>query len=252
MKPAIVDDLLTQVSYLRIEVVDQASSHVPSADWLTAADLIGDPARAYESIAETQPGRGAPDMAVAASLWFQSYAFRVAIPSAGPYFLGREGLTADPAAVLIALTRHRPGKVAVTEAATRTRDVGDLVADLFDAHLAPMVDAITSVVTVGRRLLWGNAAASIATLARALESSPGIDRQAVRQRAAALVAAPQLQGLGHFDTLEVDGRDGWWWTRTNCCLWDRCEGGGRCNDCSLIPAAELQARRYEELTAVPT
>jgi hypothetical protein len=73
----------------------------------------------------------------------------------------------------------------------------------------------------------------------------------VRGRGGALLdqAQPWLAGLGSFEVVAEGGRDGWYWTRTNCCLYDRCEGAERCDDCSLTPATELEAARRSELVA---
>jgi hypothetical protein len=91
-------------------------------------------------------------------------------------------------------------------------------------------------------------AASCAVAFRAVEGETH-DR-AVRERAAAFFAAAgHLQGLGGFSTLEHAGREGWYWDRTSCCLWYRTADGRLCDDCSLEPAADREARRRAELEA---
>ena len=47
--------------------------------------------------------------------------------------------------------------------------------------------------------------------------------------------ASRLAGLGGFHVLEHAGRQGWYWDRTNCCLWYRRGRGRLCDDCSLEP-----------------
>lgn len=241
---AIVAAIETQVSYLRIALVAP-----PDEGWIGAADLIADPALLRSSIASTQAGRGAPDLQVTASLWFQAYAFRAALPVVAPLALGLPGLATDPAVTEVRIARNRPASIAVTDPVVVDRSAEQAAHDLLAGHLSPMVDAITESFTVGRRLLWGNAAASIATVLRALEGAPDTDRPAIRARAAELLeqAQPWLAHFGQFDLLEEGDREGWYWTRTNCCLFDRCEGGSQCDDCSLIPADELERSRRAAL-----
>jgi ferric iron reductase protein FhuF len=85
-----------------------------------------------------------------------------------------------------------------------------LVADAF----VPWVGVLRRHVRIGERLLWGNAAASLLTLAQQL----GTDR------AAALDALP-VDGLA--ELLPTSYR------RTTCCLIDQAPGYGRCGECSL-------------------
>lgn len=234
------------VGYLRI-----ALDAPPDEGWIWCADLLADPDLLLAAIASTQAGRGAPDLQVAASLWFQAYAFRAALPVLAPHALGLPGLSADPAVTHVRIARNRPAAIAVPPLDPITRTTSEAATDLLDGHLAPMVDAVTAVVTVGRRLLWGNAAASCATVFRALEGAPGADRTAVRAQADAfgVDAGPWLQGLGGYDTLTEGEQQGWYWTRTNCCLWDRCDGASRCDDCSLIPTEELEGIRRAALVS---
>ncbi|HMQ24925.1 MAG TPA: IucA/IucC family C-terminal-domain containing protein, partial [Acidimicrobiales bacterium] len=235
-----------RVSYLRITLAAP-----PDEGWIPCADLVEDGRNLAGSIEATQAGRKAPDLQVTASLWFQSYAFRVAIPVVAPFALDLPGLSADPSTTAIRVARDRPAAVAVTDPAVIERSAPRAAHDLFGSHLEPLVDAITREVTVGRRLLWGNATASVATVLRALEGAPGADRQRVRTRAGELLeaAAEWTGGLGRFDLVTEGDREGWFWTRTNCCLYERCEGAARCDDCSLIPAAELEAGRRASLLA---
>jgi ferric iron reductase protein FhuF len=118
-------------------------------------------------------------------------------------------------------------------------------------HFEPFVERVHASFTIGARLLWGNVASSCAVAFRAVESS-GADAAAVRRRAEAFVeaAAPWFGGLGGFSTLAVDGCEGWYWDRTNCCLWYRASGGSLCDNCSLHSTAELAAVRRRELLEV--
>jgi hypothetical protein len=61
------------------------------------------------------------------------------------------------------------------------------------------------------------------------------------------LAPPEMRGLGSFLVVENGGRRGWFWERTNCCLFDRLPGGVRCADCSLTPTTERRAAYRESL-----
>jgi ferric iron reductase protein FhuF len=236
-----------RVSYLRIGL-----SAPPEEGWISAAALVADRSALLDQIRTTGAGRGVPDDQVAASLWFQAYAFRAALPVLAPAALGLPGLRSELSETWIRIARNRPAAVAVTSDETVDRSAAAAARDLVDGHLALVVDAVAGAVTVGRRLLWGNAAASCATVLRALESAPGADQDAVRRAAGAFFAAadPWLTGLGRFEVIQESGHEGWYWTRTNCCLWDRCDGASRCDDCSLIPVDELEAARRSSLRAI--
>jgi len=51
----------------------------------------------------------------------------------------------------------------------------------------------------------------------------------------------QLAGMGSFLQLEHQGRRGWYWERTNCCLYDRLPANIRCGDCVRTPKDERRA-----------
>ena len=241
---AVVAAIADQVSYLRIELD-------PAADdgWIATSSLLADPSALLDLIRATGAGRAAPDDQVAASLWFQAYAFRAALPVIAPVALGLAGLSADPAVTSIRIARNRPAAIAVSSRELVHRTPVQAASALLGEHLAPVAEAVSSVVTVGQRLLWGNAAASCATVLRALEGAPGADRASIRRIADEVMAGATawFDGLGWFDVVEESGVEGWYWTRTNCCLWDRCEGASRCDDCSLTSPADLDAARRAAL-----
>jgi hypothetical protein len=60
-------------------------------------------------------------------------------------------------------------------------------------------------------------------------------------------APTQLKGLGSFLALGFADRRGWYWERTNCCLYDRIPGNTRCGDCSRTP---IEARRAGYLASL--
>ncbi len=106
-------------------------------------------------------------------------------------------------------------------------------------------------VRIGERLLWGNVAASLATIFRAVQSDGPLGHPAVRDRADAFFAAADqwLQGFGHWSTVEVPDALGWFWDRTSCCLWYQTESGFMCDDCSLHDPNEQATKRHADLTA---
>jgi hypothetical protein len=119
-----------------------------------------------------------------------------------------------------------------------------------------LIDAVRARITVGERLLWGDVAASMAVIFRAVEGAVGArdERLAVRQRADAFFdrAGDRLRGLGAFELVgEPDtpapGADGWFWGRTNCCLWYRTSNGRLCDDCSLLDPEERRQQWREQL-----
>jgi ferric iron reductase protein FhuF len=213
------------VDYLR------ASTSAPTADgWWSCADAIADPDRLHDQIVATAEDRGAHDEQVAASLFVQGYAFRVPSIAVAAFALGLDRPSLDPETTAFRIDRSRPAAVAHLDPEPAG---GDLATELV-AHLAALIDAVRSTITVGDRLLWGNSAASIATIFRAVEGAVADDatRSAIRTSAVDLFADAdaQLGGLGSFEVVDR----GWFWARGNCCLWYQTSGGRMCDDCSLL------------------
>lgn len=170
------------------------------------------------------------DERVAASLAFQGFA--AALVSA-PY----------AAAVLhAAVPRLGPGSVWWSPAADgswtlrtdTTALVGvDALPALLAGLLAPLADAVRAQVPVSRRLLWGNAASTVAAAKRLLV----VQRPAVARRAAdvaeAVLAHGPFDGAG--ELLPPHEPDlVWTFRRRSCCLYYRVPGsGGLCDDCVL-------------------
>jgi hypothetical protein len=75
----------------------------------------------------------------------------------------------------------------------------------------------------------------------------------VRERASAIFAAAddRFGGLGGFVTLHGRQRDGWFWERTNCCIWYQASGGQLCDDCSLHDPDERRAAWQREVDREP-
>jgi ferric iron reductase protein FhuF len=232
-----------RVSYLRASVVADGD------DWLRCDRLLSDPAVLVDVVRATRDGFATDDDGVAASLFTQAYAFRVAGVALAAYALDLPVPDVAPAATSVRLDKPRPSAVAYLSPAVHDLDAAALADRLVDGHLGPFVAAVHDAFRVGDRLLWGDVAASCAAAFRAVESS-GADAAQVRDRAAAFLdASPgQLDGLGAFTLLQHAGQQGWYWDRTSCCLWFRTTTGQLCDNCSLIDAAELHRRRVDELS----
>lgn len=222
----------TAVGYLRVATTVSGED---ADDWLSCSGLIADARRLADVIRSTMAGRGTQQESVAASLFVQSYAFRVGALVLAPYALGLAVPSCSPADTFIRLTRHRPGAVAVTDPDVSEQSVEHVVGALLGQHLAPLIGTTTSIITIGRRLLWGNVAASCATVFRAIDGSAGADRAEIQRRSDLFFAAADswLKGLGGFETVRAEPVDHWRWQRTNCCLYYQCAGASKCDDCSL-------------------
>lgn len=241
-----LDEVLTAVAdhvpYLR------ASTAVAGDDWLSCAALVSDSNALTRVVGNTKVGFGTDDDAVAASLFTQAYAFRLAGVALAAYALGLPVPAVAPSVTAVRLDKPRPSAVAYLDPQVRSFDAADLAAALVEEHFVPFVAHVHGAFLVGERLLWGNVASSCAAAFRAVESS-GADRGIVRARADAFMSAGRrwFAGLGAFTVVEHAGRDGWYWDRGSCCLWFRTTNGDLCDNCSLIDAAELRERRVREL-----
>ena len=245
-----------RVSYLR------CSSAAQRADgWLPCSDLIADPRLLRTEIDATAAGRHTSDAQVAASLYVQSYAFRLPSIAVAAYALGLPAPSTSPDVTAIRITRSRPGELAITDDRVDDVDAATLATNLFDDHLGPLIAAVRATTRVGERLLWGNVAASIATIFRAVQSIGPRGDPAVRDRADEFFAAAGrwLDGLGHWSILAVpDMLDpaavGWYFDRTTCCLYyqtraGQTSGGSFCDDCSLNDPVAITAARRADLVA---
>ncbi len=239
-----------RVSYIRAGTVP-----LDEDDWISCADLRDDPHLLGDLIRTTGVGRGTDDQAVAASLFLQGYAFRVPSVALAAFALGLPSPNVSAELTAFRVTRHRPAEVAYL-----SPSVSDDLVDAWHDHLAGLIAIIRTIVKVGERLLWGNAAASAAVAFRAVDGAlQGVDEKArVRAQAAEFFAAsPHLAGLGAFEIVTVGNQSGWFWTRTSCCLWYQVapsEAAGTppmCDDCSLISKDDLHAARVRQLEGTP-
>ena len=233
-------------------------------DWTACSDLIDDPPWLGRVIRSTGRGIGTDDPVVAASIFVQGYSYRVLTLTVA--CLTASGVVPDASApaTVVALARHWPSRLRFTgtrvtvldsDPATTPTDSPALTEALrlvvhqcVELHLAPLVDSVRAGigVAIGERLLWGNIAASAATAFRTMEGCLGPFVEPLGERFFAL-APPTLQGLGSFLVIDTGRRRGWFWERTNCCLFDRLPGAVRCADCSRTPSAVRRAAYREFL-----
>jgi iron complex transport system ATP-binding protein len=237
--------------------------------WLPSQELIDDPDWLGRIIRATGIGIGTDDPVVAASVFVQGYSYRVLTLAVA--CLTASGVVPDSSAprMALGLARHWPSRVAYCAPRVMVVDGTDaiglpadsdaitdalrfVVETAIDSHLDPLIESVRTGIGVplGRRLLWGNVAASAATAFRTMEGSLGSSVEALGHRFFAL-APPPLQGLGSFFVAESGPRRGWFWERTNCCLIDRLPGGVRCADCSLTPTEERRQAYRDSLSTDP-
>jgi len=241
-----VADTLTAVAavvpYLR------ASTTTDGDDWYSCKELVTDPAVLTDVITRAMPGFGTTDPAVAASLFTQAYAFRVAGVALAAYALGRPVPDVAPASTAVRVDKPRPTQIAHLAPDVQTLTASELSGRLVAEHLAVFVATVHSSYRVGERLLHGNVASSCAVAFRAVEGAAIDQRDVVRARAETFMSATaSFEGLGSFSTVRTDDHEGWYWDRTSCCLWYRTPAEHYCDNCSLIPTEELTGRRVREL-----
>jgi ferric iron reductase protein FhuF len=247
---SVLDAVRDRVGYLRVAPAAPGEDGWHPAASLHAAAL----AVAVDAGVAARPGA---DRVVVASLLAQSYAFKVGAVSLAAYAVGLPWPSPEAATTVVRLGRGRATGVWFDPVGLGAADDATGLADaLLDCHLVPFADRMHEAVTIGARLIRGNVAASCAAAFRAVEGAARdrgdlAERAAIRRRAAAFfAAAPWLAGAGRFEVVAADGGDGWFWTRTSCCLYYKVVSGPTCDDCSLIPGAELLSQRQAELRGV--
>jgi ferric iron reductase protein FhuF len=223
MRDEVFDAVARRVPYLSV------SPATDGDDWVSCAALIADP---VDTVRNTKTGFETDDDAVAASLFTEAYAFRVAGVALAAYALDLPVPDVAPARTAVRVDKPRPTAVAYLEPALRRATAPQLAADLVGAHFEPFVVAIHRAFTVGERLLWGNVAAACAVAFRAVGDS---DRTRKNAEDFVQAAQPWFAGAGHFTNQLAGHQDrGWYWDRTSCCLWFRTASGQYCDNCSLM------------------
>jgi ferric iron reductase protein FhuF len=198
---------------------------------LLAADLIADPDLLAKEIAASAEGRGSDDPQVLASLWWQGYSYRVAGTTLAAWVVG--GSAPDPAAEAgtgVGVARSRPSTLVVGPDAPDLGDLATIVERLFGAHLEPLAEALRARHLIGTRLVWGNAAASVASCLGAVACAEGARPELPGRIDEATAALPHdIPSLGTW----LDPHHSY--RRTTCCLWWKttASAGALCEDCSL-------------------
>ena len=122
-------------------------------------------------------------------------------------------------------------------------DVDAVHAALIERHLAPLVDTAHAACRVGAALLWGNVAASCAAAFGAFAGAPSlVARRGEIARPGRSRSSPPPGPRSATPGVLVRVGDRFAWERRSCCLWYRTDSGFMCEDCSLRPADEHQAR----------
>jgi hypothetical protein len=191
---------------------------------------LADPEPVRDRIAHVSGALGC-DERVAASLAFQGFAAQlVSAPFAAAVLHGVVPVL-SPATVW--WNRTDDGGWTLRTDATALVD-GDRLAGALEGLLAPLVAAVRGQVPVAERLLWGNAASTVAAAKRLL----AMQRPAAAGRAAevaeAVLASGPFAGSGEL----LPPRDPdlvWTFRRRSCCLYYRVPGGGLCDDCVRLP-----------------
>ncbi len=230
--------------------VVRPGEEVSDGRWFCCEELLGGPSWLGAVVRDSGRRLGAPGGTVAASLFVHGYAYRALTVALSCFFLGGVLPGSRPDEMAMALSKGRPALVAyrapraLATGEWRSGGGGDalgaFVDDAVEGHMRPLVSATLSCVRVGRRLLWGNIAASAAVAFRTMEGLLGAEVKPLGERFFALAPA-ELQGLGNFATIEHGGRSAWYWERRNCCLYDRLPGNVRCTDCSKTSPEERRA-----------
>jgi ferric iron reductase protein FhuF len=197
---------------------------------LLAADLL-DPDSLAKVVRTSREGRGSDDPMVLASLWWQSYAYRTAGTTLAAWVVG--GAAPDPAVEAgggVGVSRARPSILLLGPDAGDLDDLATIVDRLFAGHLDRVARSLRARHPIGARLVWGNAAASVASCLGAVACAEDAPADLGARIDAATAALPH--GIGSLGTWLDPHRS---YRRTTCCLWWKTSAskGAYCEDCSL-------------------
>lgn len=145
---------------------------------------------------------------VAASTLLFGYAARVWSLALGTHHLTGQCLDLNPDGMW-----WRSGSGTVDLGCSEPRLGGDLVTEVLDRQLGPLISLAAPMVSTG--LMWGNAAAALLGAARVIPDAEPTAREVMND--------PRLAGR----LMSPDDR------RRSCCLYYRTQNGGYCGDCAL-------------------
>ncbi|WP_046468300.1 (2Fe-2S)-binding protein [Allosalinactinospora lopnorensis] len=189
---------------------------------------------------------------VAASILYQGLASRLLSPVIGAVLC--HGRSPEPAALCWFPVRSGPLAFALDDgagsitlgggAAGNLREAADLVGEhVLHGLLAPIGAALRAQAKVAPRLLWGNAASSLAGAVTALAAARPQRADDAYTVAGQLLAGEQLTGQGEF--VRPGGGPRRFFVRTSCCLYYRIPGCAKCGDCALLSAGTRLAQWAE-------
>ncbi|HLU55113.1 MAG TPA: (2Fe-2S)-binding protein [Pseudonocardia sp.] len=191
---------------------------------------LTDPEPVQERIAHVARALGCAER-VAASLAFQGFAAQlVSAPYAAAVLHGE---VPAPTPATLWWSRTGDGGWAPSTDAGSTA-AADALPALLEDLLGPLADEVRARVPVAARLLWGNAASTVAAAKRLLV----VRRPEVAARAAEVAEAVLAHGAfaGAGELLAPRDPDlVWTFRRRTCCLYYRVPGGGLCDDCVRLP-----------------
>lgn len=225
-----LDAVASLVGHLRARVGAPGDGDVLGTDLATSPGLL------TAEVAKTAAGRGSDDPQVLASLWWQAYAYRVAGTTLAAWVVA--GAAPDPSApgTGVGIARSRPSSLLVDPTTATIEHLPTLVERLFAGHLDGVAAALHASHPLGDRLLWGNAAAGVASALGAVQAAEGAPP--LRDRIATVTGTlpHEISTLGRW--ADIDGR--WHYQRTSCCLWWKTSAanGALCADCSLPRAPD--------------
>ena len=258
------------VSYLDTEIgVDAPTLRVGDiardGDRISCESLITDAHWLDIVIRDSGRRLGTDDPVVAASLFVQNYAYRIITLAVA--CLTTSGVIPDSSAksTTITMIGGRPATVgylashvamlsprgtspeaAMSDPEIAVAALSSIIDTAYRENVARLIDATRTHIRVGQRLLLGNVAASSAVAFRTMEGCLGPWVRGIGETF--FRSSPsELRGLGSFLALEYGERSGWYWERTNCCLYDRLLGSLRCADCSRTPTKQRRDEYLESL-----
>jgi ferric iron reductase protein FhuF len=267
---SVTAEVRSLVPYLRTEIDIDAPllkvGDVPSdGDRVSCEALITNENWLDIVIRDSGQRLGTEDPVVAASLFVQNYAYRVIMLAVA--CLTTSGAIPDSSAksMTITMSGGRPSTVGYLashvvmltprttslEAAMSNPEIAaeallSIIDSAYHENVALLIDAVRRHIRVGKRLLLGNVAASSAIAFRTMEGCLGPWVQGLGELFLSSCPA-ELRGLGSFLSLERDDRRGWYWERTNCCLYDRLPGKAQCADCSRTPLVDRRRAYWDSL-----
>jgi FhuF 2Fe-2S C-terminal domain len=204
------------------------------------SDLYGDPRPLRDRIEHVRRVLGAEER-VAASLAFQGLSAQlVSAPYAAAVL---HGVVPALSPTVLHFRRSDDGGWVLRATVSELVDVAEL-APLLDALLAPLVAAVRAQVPVSERLLWGNAASTVAAAKRLVAAHRPAAATRAAQLARELLGTGPLAGAGELlPPREPDLV--WTFRRHSCCLYYRVPGStGLCDDCVLTarPSSDAGSR----------